>query len=695
MNRLAHETSPYLRQHANNPVDWYPWGPEALERARQLDRPIFLSIGYSACHWCHVMEHESFENEEVAHLLNDNFVSIKVDREERPDLDQIYMTSVQLLNQGQGGWPMSVFLLPDLRPFSGGTYFPPDDRYGRPGFKRVLRTLAEWWKMRRADINEAAGDITERIRSLGQLEPGEGDFGPKMLQHAVSYLERVFDTVHGGFGQAPKFPHPMDVRMLLRAWKRFGDDHALHMAKHTLERMAMGGIYDHLGGGFARYSTDARWLVPHFEKMLYDNALLVPCYLETFQATGEAFFREIAEETLAWVERDMTSPEGPFYSTLDADSEGQEGKFYVWNAAEIEQVLGKDEAALFNAVYSVDPDGNWHEEAAHSPHGNATPTNILHRLKTWSQCARLLQIEEGELRRRLAASRRPLLEVRNRRVWPGRDEKVLTAWNGLMIGAFALAAQALDEPRYAAVAAKAADFILTRMRMPDGRLYRTYGAGSTPKLNGYLEDYAFLIDALVTLYEATFTPRWLAEALQLADVMIDQFWDATDGGFFYTGRAHEALIARNKDPHDNAIPSGNSMAVTGLLRLVKLSGRSDLQEKAETTLKLYRGLLASHPTAAAQMLVALDFYLGPVDEFAVVGDATSDETRRVLRVIRGRFRPNRVVAMKSADDAATEKLIPLLADKPLSAVTTTYICRDFACQAPLVGTAAVEAALGG
>ena len=694
MNRLAHETSPYLRQHANNPVDWYPWGPEALERARQLDRPIFLSIGYSACHWCHVMEHESFENDEIAGLLNDNFVSIKVDREERPDLDQIYMTSVQLLNQGQGGWPMSVFLLPDLRPFSGGTYFPPDDRYGRSGFKRVLRTLAEWWKTRRADINEAAGDITEHIRNLGRLEPGEGDLGPKMLQHAVSYLQRVFDTVHGGFGQAPKFPHPMDVRVLLRAWKRFGQDDALHMAKYTLERMAMGGIYDHLGGGFARYSTDARWLVPHFEKMLYDNALLVPCYLETFQATGEAFFREIAEETLAWVERDMTSPEGPFYSTLDADSEGQEGKFYVWSAAEIEQVLDKDEAALFNAVYSVDPDGNWHEEVAHSPNANATPTNILHRLKTWSQCARLLQIEESELRRRLAASRRQLLEVRNRRVWPGRDEKVLTAWNGLMIGAFAQAAQALDEPRYAAVAAKAADFILTRMRMPDGRLYRTYGAGSTPKLNGYLEDYAFLVDALVTLYEATFTPRWLAEALQLADVMIDQFWDTTDGGFFYTGRAHEALIARNKDPHDNAIPSGNSMAVTGLLRLVKLTGRSDLQEKAEKTLKLYRGLLGSHPTAVAQMLVALDFYLGPVDEFAIVGEAASDETRRVLRLIRGALRPNRVVALKSANDAATEKLIPLLADKPLSGTTTTYICRDFACQAPLVGAAAVEAALG-
>jgi uncharacterized protein YyaL (SSP411 family) len=701
MNRLAHETSPYLRQHANNPVDWYPWGQEALDRARQFDRPIFLSIGYSACHWCHVMEHESFENEEVAKILNEHFVSIKVDREERPDLDQIYMTSVQLLNQGQGGWPMSVFLTPDLRPFTGGTYFPPDDRYGRPGFKRVLLSVAEWWKTRRADIDQSAADITEHVRNLGRLQPGEGELGPKLLQHAASYLGRVFDPVHGGFGQAPKFPHPMDLRVLMRASKRFGQEEALHVAKHTLERMAMGGIYDHLGGGFARYSTDARWLVPHFEKMLYDNALLVPGYLEAYQATGESFFREVAEETLAWVERDMTSPEGPFYSTLDADSEGREGKFYVWSAAEIERVLGKDEAALFNSVYGVQPEGNWHEEGhgqetmpQRGGHAKAEPTNILHRTKTFSQYARLHQMDETELRRRLETSRRKLLEVRNRRVWPGRDEKVLTAWNALMIGAFAFAAQVLDQPRYAAIAAKAADFLLTRMRAPDGKLYRTYGAGSTPKLNAYLEDYAFLIDALVTLYEATFEPRWIAEALSLADVVMDQFWDASEGGFFYTGRDHEALIARNKDPHDNAVPSGNSMAVTGLLRLAKLTGRRDLQEKAEATLRLYRGLLASHPTAAGQMLVALDFYLGPVDEIAVVGDAASDETRRVLRAIRGGFRPNRVVALKKKDDAAVEKMIPLLADKPAGGATTTYICRDFACQAPMVGAAAVETALG-
>jgi uncharacterized protein YyaL (SSP411 family) len=690
-NRLAAETSPYLRQHQHNPVDWHPWGPEALVLARKLDRPIFLSIGYSACHWCHVMEHESFENEEIARILNEHFVSIKVDREERPDLDQIYMLSVQLMNRGQGGWPMSVFLTPDLRPFAGGTYFPPDDRYGRPGFKRVLQSVAEWWRTRRAEINEMSGEITARIQDLGRLEAGAGELGPALLQRAVENLARAFDPVNGGFGSAPKFPHPMDLRVVLRAWKRFGGEETLHMVRHTLDRMAMGGIYDHLGGGFARYSTDARWLVPHFEKMLYDNALLVPCYLEAYQATAEAFYREVVEETLGWVLRDMTSPEGPFYSTLDADSEGMEGKFYVWTAAEIEQVLGKEDADLFCAVYGVEQEGNWHDEAGHGPPG---PTNILHRVKSFDQIARLNHIPEADLRRRLDSSRKKLFEVRNRRVWPGRDEKALTSWNGLMIAALAQAGAVLENPRYVEAASRAADFILTRMRTPDGLLLRSYSSGSEPKLNGYLEDYSFLIDALVSLYQATFDPRWIEAALQLAEVMIDQFWDTAEGGFFYTGRDHESLIARNKDPHDNAIPSGNAMAATALLRLVKLTGRVDLQEKAETTLKLYAGLLASQPTAAGQMLVALDFYLGPVQEFAVVGDPFAPETKRVLRAIRGGFRPDAVVALKTpATDAKAEHLIPLLAGKKASGPVTTYICENFACQAPLVGTETVEKAL--
>ncbi|HEY7427196.1 MAG TPA: thioredoxin domain-containing protein [Gemmataceae bacterium] len=684
-NRLSHETSPYLRQHAHNPVDWHPWDAEALQRAKQLDRPIFLSIGYSACHWCHVMEHESFENEEIAKVLNDNFISIKVDREERPDLDQIYMASVQMLT-GSGGWPMSVFLTPDLKPFTGGTYFPPDDRYGRPGFKRLLLHIAEVWRTRRAEVEEAASQITGHLRDFGQLEAEEGELDVSLLRTAAGGLERAFDSRYGGFGQAPKFPHPMDLRLLLRCWKRFDNPQALEMVRVTLDHMARGGIYDHLGGGFARYSTDERWLVPHFEKMLYDNALLVHCYLETFQATGEPFYREIVEETLGWVLREMTSSDGPFYSTLDADSEGEEGKFYVWSAAEIEQVLGKDDAALFGAVYGVEPEGNWE-------HGH----NILHRVKTFAQYAKLNGMSEADLRARLDACRRKLFELRSRRVWPGRDDKALTSWNGLMIGALARAAQVLDRADYAEAAARAADFILTHMRAQDGRLLRTWSAGSEPKLNAYLEDYSFLLDGLVSLYEATFAPCWIEAALDLAEVMVDQFWDAADGGFFFTGRDHESLIARGKDPHDNAVPSGNSMAVTALLRLVKLTGRMDLQEKVETTLRLYRGLLGAHPLAAGQMLLALDFYLGPVQEIAIVGDPAAEDTRRVLRILNGLYQPHRVVALKAPgrEEKKWEEMLPLLAGKTSQGPVTVYVCQNFTCQAPLVGVEAIEAALSG
>ncbi|HLJ93432.1 MAG TPA: thioredoxin domain-containing protein, partial [Gemmataceae bacterium] len=536
MNHLLQETSPYLRQHAHNPVDWYPWGPEALERARQLDRPIFLSIGYSACHWCHVMEHESFEDPEVAQILNDHFVSIKVDREERPDLDQVYMTAVQMLT-GQGGWPMSMFLTPDLKPFYGGTYFPPDDRYGRPGFKRLLLALGEAWQSRRGEITESSDQITERLQQASRVEPADGELDESLLQNAVRMHARVFDSTYGGFGQAPKFPHAVELGLLLRLWKRFGDDQALHMARLTLDRMAGGGIYDHLGGGFHRYSTDERWLVPHFEKMLYDNALLTAAYLDAYQATGEPLYAAVVTETLGYIQREMTSPEGPFYSTQDADSEGEEGKFYVWSAQEIEQVLGKERAELFTDVYGVTPEGNWERH------------NILHRSRSNEQDARMLRLPEAELRRMLDESKRELLAVRSRRVWPGRDEKVLTSWNALMITAFARASQVLGNPDYSNQAIRAADFLLGSMRSPDGRLFRTYSAGSQPKLNGYLEDYAFLLDAVVTLYEATFELRWIEAALNLATVLIAEFWDESEGGFFYTGRSHEALIARTKDPH--------------------------------------------------------------------------------------------------------------------------------------------------
>jgi uncharacterized protein YyaL (SSP411 family) len=681
-NRLAQETSPYLRQHANNPVDWFPWGADALRRARELNRPIFLSIGYSACHWCHVMEHESFEDPEVAAILNEHFVSIKVDREERPDLDQIYMTAVQRMT-GQGGWPMSMFLTPDLKPFYGGTYFPPDERYGRPSFKRVLLQIAEVWRDQQEAVVTTADQVTEHLQGHLELQKGDGELGEGLLATALTYLNRAFDRTYGGFGSAPKFPHPMDLRLLLRIWKRFGDAAPLEMVKRTLDRMALGGIYDHLGGGFHRYSTDERWLVPHFEKMLYDNALLTSTYVEAFQATGEPFYREITEETLAYVEREMTSSEGFFYSTQDADSEGVEGKFFVWSQDEIESILGKGLADVFCYVYGVTPEGNWENHS------------ILNRAKTLEQDARMLQLSEADLRGRLQDARQRLLEARNRRIWPGRDGKALTSWNGLMIGAFALAAQALNRPNYAQTASRAADFILRTMRAKNGRLLRTYSTGSRPKLNAYLEDYSFFIDGLVSLYEATFDQRWIEAALDLAEIMLEQFWDPVEYGFFYTGKDHETLIARTKDPHDSSVPSGNSLAVLALLRLHKLTGRLDLIQKAETTLRLFHGLMSDAPYVAGQMLIALDYYLGPVQEFAVVGNPSSEDTGKVLEMIRRRFLPNKVVAFKAStkQEKAGEETIELLAGKESEGQVTTYICQNFTCHAPLVSVEAVEAAL--
>jgi uncharacterized protein YyaL (SSP411 family) len=677
-NRLIHETSPYLRQHAQNPVDWYPWGPEALERARREDKPIFLSIGYSACHWCHVMEHESFEDEETARILNEHFISVKVDREERPDLDQIYMNAV-LAFTGHGGWPMSVFLAPDLKPFYGGTYFPREDRYGMLGFKRLLLSIARAWQERRADLRHNAEQVTAHLQAAAQIEPRGGELGPDLIRNAVQVLERIFDPRDGGFGRAPKFPHALELMLLLRAWRRFDHPQALAMARLTLDRMALGGLYDQLGGGFHRYSTDARWLVPHFEKMLYDNALLSQAYLEAYQATGEPFYRTVVEETLAWVQREMTSPEGGFYSTLDADSEGEEGKFYVWTRGEVEAALGPELAGVFCSVYDVSDAGNWEGR------------NILNRARPLAQDARLLRLPEDELRARLAEAKRRLLEVRARRVRPGRDEKVLAAWNGLMIAAFARAAQVLDS-RYAEPAVRAADFVLSAMRGQDGRLRRTYSSPGPARLNAYLEDYSFLADALVALYEATFEPRWLAAALELAGVMVEQFWDEQGGGFFFVGHDHEPLIVRGKDPQDGSTPSGNSMAATALLRLARLTGRHDLAEKAEQTLRLCAGLMREHPTMFGQMLIALDFWLGPVQEFAVIGPRPA--AAEALRLIHAGFRPNKVVAWADPAVGAPDQLVPLLAGKSaVGGEVTTYICQNFACQAPLVGVDALRQAL--
>jgi uncharacterized protein len=673
MNRLARETSPYLLQHATNPVDWYPWGPEALERARSEKKPIFLSIGYSACHWCHVMEHESFENPEIAALMNEHFVNIKVDREERPDLDQIYMSAVMAMT-GHGGWPMSVFLTPECKPFFGGTYFPPTDSRGMAGFPRVLLSVQRAWEERHEEIAESAREMTEHLRAFGSISKGAGPLDFKLLDQAARTLMRNFDPTHGGFGRAPKFPHPMDLRVLLRHHYRTGDDQALHAVRHTLRKMAQGGIYDHLGGGFARYSTDERWLVPHFEKMLYDNALLISTFLEALQTTGDPSFRQVARETMNYVLGRMTGTHGAFHSTEDADSEGVEGKYYVWSLAEVTDSLGAARAKTFCYVYDVNEQGNWEDHS------------ILNLTKPVEQAAKLLGRESGELEAELACSRALLLAAREKRVPPAMDTKVIVSWNGLMIAALAEGGRVLSDERYTESAGRAAGFILDRMRQSDGRLLHTFKDGQA-KLDAYLDDYASLIDGLTRLYESTGEPRWLESALELSAIMIDEFVDGEQGGFFFTGRRHEALIARQKDIHDNATPSGSGLAATALLRLGALTGRVDLTGAGKAALEAIQSVLEREPAACGQSLIALDFLLGTITEFAVIAGPDPALTRTVLDTISSKFRPRKVVAPASPQQATTlADKVALLANRPLrEGQTTTYVCENGTCAEPIVG----------
>ncbi|MBI3862439.1 MAG: thioredoxin domain-containing protein [Planctomycetia bacterium] len=682
-NRLIHETSPYLHQHARNPVDWYPWGPEALAESKRLDRPIFLSIGYSACHWCHVMEHESFENESIAALMNAHFICIKVDREERPDLDQIYMNAVQLMTR-RGGWPMSVFLTPELKPFYGGTYWPPESRMGMPGFRDILVKVNEAWLERRGELAHSAEELTSAVREIATQSGERAPLNETHLRRAMQRLISITDRRFGGFGGAPKFPHATDLRVLLRCWKRFDDADALAVSRLTLDKMASGGIYDHLGGGFHRYSTDERWLVPHFEKMLYDNALLVPAYLEAFQATGEPDYARVVRETLDYVLREMTQPDGGVCSTQDADSEGEEGKFFVWTEGEVEHLLGPADARVFNYCYDVSADGNWE---GHS---------ILNRPKTAAQAARVLGIDETELATVLDRSRPKLFAARSQRIPPSRDDKVLVSWNGMMISAMAMAAPVLGDEKYAQAARAAADFLLKEMRTPDGKLWHSYKDGQA-RFNAYLDDYAHLIDGLIDLYQAVFDPRYLKAAVSLAEKMIALFHDTADHGFFYTSSDHEELIARNKEAHDGSTPSGNSMAAWALLRLGRICGRADFEELAVTTLEFMSSVLAQSPTAAGQALVALDFLLGPTREVAIVDGSRSEETAEVLAALHRRFIPNKVIVRGTAamkDDFLPAPLKPLLQGKTSRGGSATiYLCDHGTCGLPVVGAQGLETAL--
>ncbi len=672
-NRLAGETSPYLLQHAHNPVDWYPWGDEAFERARAEDKPVLLSVGYSACHWCHVMERESFEDLEIARQMNEGFVNIKVDREERPDVDAVYMNAVQALT-GRGGWPMTVFLTPDGRPFWGGTYFPPEDRQGMPGFPRILTGMAKAYQEDRAAVEGQAGKITEHLREAGAVR-APGDLAPELLEHAARALAQTFDARNGGFGGAPKFPPAMTLDFLLRWWTRTGDENARQIVAVTLDKMAHGGIYDHLGGGFHRYAVDAIWLVPHFEKMLYDNALLARVYLHAYQATDNPEYRRIVEETLDYVIREMTDPAGGFYSTQDADSEGEEGKFFVWTPAEVEAVVGPAAAPLFNAAYDV------------TAHGNFEHANVLSLPRELSLVAAEQGIDLAALQASLAESRRMLFEARESRVHPARDDKVLAGWNGMMLRAIAEAAAVLDRDDYRAVAVGNAEF-LTGAMLRDGRVLRSWKDGAA-RIDGYLEDYALLADGLIGVHELTFDARWLESARDLAERLIALFWDDEIGGFYDT--AHDTteaargprLPVRPRDPLDNATPAGSSVAVSVLLRLGVLLGREDYTRRAATVLGSLRESFARYPSAFGELLQALDFHLSTPMEVAVVGPREDPATQALLHEVYRRYIPNKVIAGRAPDDARLSRLSPLMeARDARGGLPTAYVCESYACQAP-------------
>ncbi|MCA1623897.1 MAG: thioredoxin domain-containing protein [Acidobacteria bacterium] len=621
-NRLVRETSPYLLQHAYNPVDWFAWGEEAFEKAKREDKPILISIGYSACHWCHVMEHESFENEETARIMNENFVSIKVDLEERPDVDQIYMTFVQLTT-GHGGYPLNVFLTPDKIPFFGGTYFPPAPRYQMPSFPQILTSVA------------------------------------------VQSFVKSFDAKNGGFGGAPKFPPPMSLEFLLRYFKRTKNEKALEMVTKTCQKMARGGIYDQLGGGFHRYTVDAIWLVPHFEKMLYDNAQLARIYLHLFQVTKDEFYKRIAVDTLEYVKREMLDAQGGFYTAQDADSEGVEGKFFVWMPEEIKQILGEEDAQIFNFYFDVSEEGNFEEK------------NILNIKNALSETAEALKISEEKLKEILERSREKLFAEREKRVKPFRDEKVLTAWNGLMLATFAEAAAILESSEYLEIAKRNADFILENLQK-DGYLLRTYKDGKA-KLNAYLEDYANFADGLIELYQVSGEVKYLKEAKRLADVIIAEFWDADSGGFFFTAGNHEELLIRSKDFYDNATPSGNSVAIDVLLKLSHLLGDDKYERFATMVLRLVSAQIKRYPQAFGRILSALEFYSNPVKEIVIVGENSSELEREVWR----EYLPNKVLVL-AKNPKENAEFIPLLQErKIIDNKPTIYVCENFICQKPV------------
>jgi len=662
-NRLINETSPYLLQHAHNPVDWFAWGEEAFAKAKAEDKPILISIGYSACHWCHVMEHESFEDAETARIMNENFVNIKIDLEERPDVDQIYMTFVQM-TAGSGGYPLNVFLTPDRLPFYGGTYFPPVSRYNIPSFQRILLSIADAYQNKRDELLNSANEILVEMRNVGSAAEFEASgLSLNQLNSAFLSFTRSFDSLNGGFGGAPKFPPPMSLEFLLRYYYRTKDANALEMVEKTCLAMASGGIYDQLGGGFHRYTVDAIWLTPHFEKMLYDNAQLARIYLHLFQITKNEFYKRIAVETLDYVMREMLDEDGGFYTSQDADSEGVEGKFFVWTPEEIAKIIGEDGARIFNFYYDV------------TEHGNFEEKNILNVRGSFETSAEQLQISEDELKEVLERSRKLLFEEREKRIKPFRDEKVLTAWNGLMLATFAEASAILDRKDYLEIAKRNADFILDNL-LKDGYLLRSFKGGQA-KLNAYLEDYANFTDGLIELFQVSGDVKFLNEAKRLADLMIAEFWDEDEGGFYFTANNHEELLMRSKDYYDNAAPSGNSAAADFLLKLSKLTSDEKYERYSITVLRLIAPQIRRYPQAFGRVLSALEFHLSPTKEIVIIGEKGNE----LEREIEGNYLPNKIIVL--ADEKSDES-IPLLQErKMIDGKPTAYVCENFVCQKPV------------
>jgi len=680
-NRLIDETSPYLLQHADNPVDWYPWGDEAFAAARKLDRPIFLSIGYSTCHWCHVMAHESFMNAAIADILNEHFISIKVDREQRPDIDAVYMNAVQAMT-GSGGWPLSVFLTPDGKPFYGGTYFPPTDRWGRPGFDRVLLAIVDAWNDRRAELIESAGRMTQALADLDRPQAGPA-LSTDVIRQAEQSFEQAFDNVNGGFGTEPKFPQCGILSFLMTRWARTQNSGLLDMVTATLDAMAAGGIRDHLGGGFHRYTVDAHWLTPHFEKMLYDQALLTRGYLEAFQITGRPDYAQVARDIMNYVLRDMSDPAGGFYSAEDADSEGREGTFYLWTPDEITRLLPPEQAALFMDYCGVTEEGNFEDGKT-----------ILSVRMSLDELARRHNRNAAEAADLLQAARTSLFDARSRRPRPHRDEKIITGWNGLMIRSLAMAGRILNDETYTHAARRSAEFILSALRI-DGRLYRFFAKGRPVGL-AFLEDHAFMIQALIDLYEADWNPHHLADARKLADAMAGLFADEHGGAFYQTGRDAEALILQTKPSYDGPIPSGNSAAAEALLRLSQITTDKRFSDHAEKTLEAFSGRLAEAPTSLPDMLIALDWFLGPCRQIVIAGHPDADDTRRMFALIGRAFMPAaiRLLHPEGPIAAEIEKLAPWTAQqKPVGGKSTAYICEDRVCRRPIDSLEGLKKAL--